>query len=56
MLRQVLRIGLGSGLSNRGLRTRRGGFTLGKAEGSRDYTIQSGSGVPITSTYVTFKV
>ncbi|XP_057623345.1 FAD-dependent oxidoreductase domain-containing protein 1 isoform X1 [Chionomys nivalis] len=28
MLRKVLRIGLGSGLSNRGLRTRRGGFTL----------------------------
>lgn len=34
MIRRVLRLGLGPGLPSRGLRTRRGGFTLGKAEGS----------------------
>jgi hypothetical protein len=50
MFRRALRLGLGPGLPYRGLRTRKGGFTLGKAEGS------SGSGEPKPSIDVTFKV
>uniref|UniRef100_D6RCV5 FAD-dependent oxidoreductase domain containing 1 n=1 Tax=Mus musculus TaxID=10090 RepID=D6RCV5_MOUSE len=49
MFRRALRLGLGPGLPYRGLRTRKGGFTLGKAEGS------SGSGEPKPSIDVTFK-
>lgn len=48
MIRRVLRLGLGAGLPNRGLRTRRGGFTLGKAEGSsrENLTVVLGSPKP----------